>query len=191
MLPLSDGFGLHAGMPGFKKLWDSKELAIVHGVGFADPNYSHFESMDIWQAGSTDAATSTGWLGRWLDGTKSSPLRAIALGPTLPAALEGAGPGRRHSGRTPHPPRHQHRAGALRVDGNRRPQRSLPHGHGGGLDKVLLELRKQLGPVLARETTSNPLHISGLSSQLAADPPSLRSRTVVGAPHRGTSWPCS
>ena len=90
VLPLKDGFGLHAQMPGFKKLWDSKELAIVHGVGFADPNFSHFESMDIWQAGSTDAATSTGWVGRWLDGTRSSPLRAIAVGPTLPPALSGA-----------------------------------------------------------------------------------------------------
>ena len=42
------------------------------------------------RAGVTDAPDSTGWLGRWLDGTGSSPLRAIAIGPTLPTALSGA-----------------------------------------------------------------------------------------------------
>jgi uncharacterized protein (DUF1501 family) len=47
VLPLGDGYGLHPSMPGLKALWDANKLAIVQGVGFADPNYSHFESMDI------------------------------------------------------------------------------------------------------------------------------------------------
>jgi uncharacterized protein (DUF1501 family) len=175
VLPLSDGFGLHAGMPGFKKLWDAKELAIVHGVGFADPNYSHFESMDIWQAGSTDAATSTGWLGRWLDGTKSNPLRAIALGPTVPAALEGA---RVQGAAIPVGPltlpgtSTEQALYASMAGGNRRADPALV-AMAADSNQVLLELRQRLGPILARETTSNPLHIAGLSSDFSAAPAEL------------------
>ena len=174
VLPLSEGFGLHPGMPGFKKLWDAKELAVVHGVGFEDPNYSHFESMDIWQAGSTDAATTTGWLGRWLDGTNSSPLRAIALGPTLPAALTGA---RRQGAAIP--------VGPLTLPGDATEQALYAAlARGGGADsalaamaadsdEVLLELQRRLGPTLGRESTSDPLHLPDLSSGLAEAPGEL------------------
>ena len=89
IIPLGDGFGLHPSLSGLKELWDAKQLAIVQGVGFANPNYSHFESMDIWQSGVPDTPVSTGWLGRWLDATKASPLRAVGIGPTLPTALVG------------------------------------------------------------------------------------------------------
>ena len=91
VLPLRDGFGLHPSLTGFHTLWDRGQLAIVHGVGFADPNYSHFESMDIWQTGMpTDPDSTTGWLGRWLDITQASPLQAVSIGPTTPTLLIGA-----------------------------------------------------------------------------------------------------
>jgi uncharacterized protein (DUF1501 family) len=61
----------------------------VQGVGFADPNFSHFESMDIWQSGVPGTPVSSGWIGRWLDASNASPLRAVAIGPTLPTALTG------------------------------------------------------------------------------------------------------
>ncbi len=166
VLPLADGFGLHAGMPGFKKLWDAKELAIVHGVGFADPNYSHFESMDIWQSGDTDASVSTGWLGRWLDGTRSSPLRAIALGPTLPMALSGE---RVQGAAIP--------IGPLVLPGDAAEQAlyaALARAGTSGAplaveaaasDAVLLQLNKRLGPILNRGTTANPLHLSDLAAE--------------------------
>ncbi len=89
VLPLDEGFGLHPALTGFKKLWDQGKLGIVQGVGFADPNYSHFESMDIWQSGSTDASVESGWIGRWLDAEGSSPLRAVGVGPTTPVLLQG------------------------------------------------------------------------------------------------------
>ncbi len=89
VLPLADGFGLHPSLPGMKKQWDANRLAIVHGVGFPDPNYSHFESMDIWQSGSTSSVGSTGWIGRWLDASSSNPLRALGIGPTMPIVLSG------------------------------------------------------------------------------------------------------
>ena len=89
VLPLGDGFGLHPKMPGFKRLWDEKRMAIVQGVGFANPNFSHFQSMDIWQSGIPASPGASGWLGRWLDATGADPLRAVAVGPTVPVALTG------------------------------------------------------------------------------------------------------
>ena len=168
VLPLSDGFGLHPGMPGFRKLWDAKELAIVHGVGFADPNYSHFESMDIWQCGVPDSPESTGWLGRWLDGTRSSPLRAIALGPTVPTALSGESV---QAAAIP--------VGPLVLPGSTLEQAlyaAVARGDAGGAallaeaassDSVLLELHQSLGPILDSSDSSNPLHITGESTAVA------------------------
>ena len=169
-LRLTDGYGLHPGMPGFKKLFDVHELAIVHGVGFADPNYSHFESMDIWQSGVPGDPVSTGWIGRWLDGTRSSPLRAISLGPTPPTALSGervrgaaiaAGPSILPGG-----PLERALYGVMR---------SAPTGgspleaESAASDAVLLELDRSIGPILARTETSNPLHLAGVDDQADGD----------------------
>jgi uncharacterized protein (DUF1501 family) len=76
-------------MPKLAGLFKDSKLAIVQGVGFADPNYSHFESMDIWQTAVPSDPSGTGWLGRWLDATNSSPLRALNIGPVVPTALVG------------------------------------------------------------------------------------------------------
>ena len=65
---LSDGFALHPSLAGCKGLWDDDQLAVVHGVGFADLDRSHFHCMDVWQAGSEEEL-ATGWVGRWLDAT--------------------------------------------------------------------------------------------------------------------------
>jgi uncharacterized protein (DUF1501 family) len=87
--PLADGFALHPALAGLKGLWDAQRLAVVHGVGFADLDRSHFHCMDVWQAGSENE-WSTGWLGRWLDAVGTTPLDAIAVGRELPLALRGA-----------------------------------------------------------------------------------------------------
>ncbi|HZU78482.1 MAG TPA: DUF1501 domain-containing protein [Acidimicrobiales bacterium] len=89
VLPLSDGFGLHPAMSGFQKLFQSGQLAVVHGVGYPDPNLSHFASMDIWQSATPDGDQSTGWIGRWLDSGGDDPLRAVSVGPIVPLALMG------------------------------------------------------------------------------------------------------
>jgi len=61
----------------------------VRGVGYPQPDHSHFRSMAIWQTASPQTSVSTGWLGRWLDTTGTDPLRALAVGPTLPPLLAG------------------------------------------------------------------------------------------------------
>ncbi len=89
VIPLAEGLALHPNLKGMKKLWDRHQLAIVRGVGYPNPNRSHFRSMDIWQSGVPDSAVATGWLGRWLDGTGADPMRAISVGASLPRALAG------------------------------------------------------------------------------------------------------
>jgi len=90
--------GLHPQLTGFKELYDSGNLAIVQGVGYPNPNRSHFKSMDIWQTGDTNA-TGDGWLGRYFDndccGFDSSgkatpePMAGIAIGKEAPLAMQG------------------------------------------------------------------------------------------------------
>lgn len=89
VLPLADGLGLHPKLTGLKSLWDARRLAIVRGVGYPNPNRSHFRSMDIWQSGVPDDSVVTGWVGRWLDMTGADPLRAISVGGSLPRIFGG------------------------------------------------------------------------------------------------------
>jgi uncharacterized protein (DUF1501 family) len=89
VLPIGDGLALHPSLTGLKNLWDAHQLAIVRGVGYPNPNRSHFRSMDIWQSGVPNDIEPTGWLGRWLDKTGTDPLRALSIGPNLPRVLAG------------------------------------------------------------------------------------------------------
>jgi uncharacterized protein (DUF1501 family) len=90
VLPLGGGLGLNPGMTGMAKLWSEKKLAIVRGVGYPDPDFSHFRSMDIWQTASPDEPVNTGWIGRWLDATGDDPVRAVNMGAVLPPLAVGA-----------------------------------------------------------------------------------------------------
>lgn len=89
VLDLGDGLGLNPGMTGLKTLWDERRLAVVRGIGYPDPNHSHFTSMAIWQTASPRWNGSSGWLGRWLDVAGDDPLVALSLEPTLPPLLAG------------------------------------------------------------------------------------------------------
>ncbi|MEX2188312.1 MAG: DUF1501 domain-containing protein [Pirellulales bacterium] len=65
---LDDYHALHPSLGGFAKLVEVRRLAIVQGVGYANPNRSHFESMDIWHTARREPqGRSLGWLGRYLD----------------------------------------------------------------------------------------------------------------------------
>jgi uncharacterized protein (DUF1501 family) len=61
---LDDHVGLNSGMQGFRPLWERGHLAVMQGVGYPNPDRSHFEAMDIWQSGDPKRAINTGWLGR-------------------------------------------------------------------------------------------------------------------------------
>lgn len=89
VIALDDQLALNRSMLGMKTLWDQKRLAIVRGVGYPQPDHSHFRSMAIWQSGSPVGAQSSGWIGRWLDGRKPDPMLAINLGSVIPPLLTG------------------------------------------------------------------------------------------------------
>src|SRR5262245_21488848 len=61
---LDDHVGLHSGMQGLRPLWEQGQLAVVQGVGYPNPERSHFEAMDIWQLADPKRTLKTGWLGR-------------------------------------------------------------------------------------------------------------------------------
>ncbi len=90
VLPLSNELALNPAMGGIKSLWDGKKVAIIRGVGYPNPNLSHFSSMAIWQSGSPVKNISSGWLGRWVDSQPADPMLAISLGSVLPPLLAGA-----------------------------------------------------------------------------------------------------
>ena len=83
----NDKLGLHPALVGLKSLWDQGQVAIIMGIGYPNPNYSHFQSMEIMMSADPTGDSPTGWLGRWLDSSGSSPTRALSVGSQLPQVL--------------------------------------------------------------------------------------------------------
>lgn len=67
-LRLDDNSGLNPRLTEVKRLWDAGQCAIVEGVGYDDPDLSHFNSMAYWMSGRPNQISGNGWIGRWLDG---------------------------------------------------------------------------------------------------------------------------
>ncbi len=96
--------GLHPGLAGVRDLYDDGLAAIIQGVGYPNPNRSHFKSMDIWHTGET-TGSGNGWLGRYFDSeccgfgkgesgqaerkSDPDPQVAIAIGHEAPLAMQG------------------------------------------------------------------------------------------------------
>lgn len=78
VLRIDSALGLHPSLNGLKQLYDRGKLAIVNGVGYPNPNRSHFRSMEIWQTAVPDKNADTGWLGRYLDATQSGTGNLVA-----------------------------------------------------------------------------------------------------------------
>ncbi len=94
-LPLDDRLALHPALEGVQSLYERGDAAIVLGVGYPNPNRSHFASMDVWHTASTDGWSETGWLGRLLDATRyeqESLWRAANVGASAPRPLTSAEP---------------------------------------------------------------------------------------------------
>ncbi len=82
---VNDEIALHPGMGQMAKLLEAGNLSILQGVGYPNPDRSHFRSMEIWETARTETgATETGWLGRVLDA------EALTHGDDLPALGVGA-----------------------------------------------------------------------------------------------------
>jgi uncharacterized protein (DUF1501 family) len=89
----NDQLGAHPSLKALEPLWQAGKMAIVEGVGYPNPNLSHFASMDIWQTLDLNGVGSSGgWLGKYVadyvdkDG-HPLPFSALSVGATLPTAL--------------------------------------------------------------------------------------------------------
>src|SRR5260370_8969647 len=84
-LPLNKNYGLNHNLSGIKGLWDKGKVAIVQGVGYPNPTFSHFESIRIWETGDPTRRQVDGWLGRTLAKAYDSnghPLTGFPCGAT-------------------------------------------------------------------------------------------------------------
>lgn len=90
VLPIDKMVGLNPNLKSLKPLYDAGKVAIVQGVGYPNPDLSHFLSTSIWETADTTGTSQTGWLGRYIDtaltGNKN-PMKALALGPSVPQTL--------------------------------------------------------------------------------------------------------
>ncbi len=90
VIPIGESMGLHPALGALKtKVWDEGKLAIIRGVGYPNPDRSHFRSTDIWHTGRPDIQSATGWGGLWLD-RFGDALGAVAMTGALPRFLRGA-----------------------------------------------------------------------------------------------------
>ncbi len=95
VLKIDGRIGLNPVLAPLDDLYKDGRVAIVQGVGYPNPNRSHFEATQIWETASPERPSSSGWLGRYLDAiVPASPVTnpatlfsAVTLGDTVPAAL--------------------------------------------------------------------------------------------------------
>lgn len=90
VLKIDDHVGFHPALGGFQELMQNNQIAVVQGVGYPNPNRSHFESMDLWHtAHRITESNRIGWLGRTIDiHLTDNDLPALHLGDGLqPLAL--------------------------------------------------------------------------------------------------------
>ncbi len=100
VIKLNAELGFHFNLRGWKELLDDGLFAAVQGVGYPNPNFSHFESTNIWMMADTRGkGVPHGWVGRACDigfPRSQDPKLAVAVGPNNGATL--ALRGGRHSG---------------------------------------------------------------------------------------------
>jgi uncharacterized protein (DUF1501 family) len=95
ILKLNDTIGLHGAMKGFKSLYDAGQLSVIQGVGYPNPNRSHFRSTEIWQTASdSNLVEKHGWIGRYFDNAcpGADPAVGVTIGSQLPQAFFAAKP---------------------------------------------------------------------------------------------------
>ena len=93
-LKLDDKLGLNPALAPIKALWDEGKVALINGVGYPNPNRSHFRSMDVWHTAESEKVGDEGWLGkavRELDPQADNVLTGVNFGRGLPRALYAKG----------------------------------------------------------------------------------------------------
>ncbi|MBL9136658.1 MAG: DUF1501 domain-containing protein [Verrucomicrobiales bacterium] len=95
LLPIDDRLAFPLALSGFRDLVEEGHLAVVHGVGYPNPNRSHFRSMEIWQtAVDADRVERRGWIGRYFDCCcqGADPTVGVSVGRQMPQAFQARRP---------------------------------------------------------------------------------------------------
>ncbi|MDB6064428.1 MAG: hypothetical protein JWR26_636 [Pedosphaera sp.] len=95
ILKANDEVGFHPSLTGFKDLYDAGNLAVIQGIGYPNPNRSHFRSTEIWQTGSdSEKIEKYGWLGRYFDNACQGcdPSVGVNIGRQMPQSFTAKTP---------------------------------------------------------------------------------------------------
>ena len=90
VLPVDATYGFNPNLGPIKQLYDEGKVAVINGIGYDNPNRSHFRSMDIWHTALPDEIGNEGWLGRVIreiDPSGENVLTGVNFGRGLPRAL--------------------------------------------------------------------------------------------------------
>ncbi|MEQ9299761.1 MAG: DUF1501 domain-containing protein [Cyclobacteriaceae bacterium] len=93
VLVASDDYGFSPQLTSLKRLYDEGLLSVINGIGYPNPDRSHFRAMDIWHtAGDANHHKNTGWIGRYLDAKcveQFSPHEAVEMSNLLSRVMKG------------------------------------------------------------------------------------------------------
>jgi uncharacterized protein (DUF1501 family) len=89
LIKLGDHVGLNGSLPFLGSLFKEGKLGVVQGVGYPNPNRSHFVSTSIWETADTTNRSNTGWIGRYFDNAcpGADPTVGISLNKTQPESF--------------------------------------------------------------------------------------------------------
>ena len=94
VLPIDGQYGFNPVLAPLKELYDDGRVAVINGIGYPNPNRSHFRAMDIWHTCEPERISTEGWLGRVirdLDPRGENVLTGVNFGRGLPRAMALAG----------------------------------------------------------------------------------------------------
>ena len=90
VLSIDGHYGFNPVLAPLKELYDDGRVAVINGIGYPNPNRSHFRAMDIWHTCEPERVATEGWLGRVirdLDPSGENVLTGVNFGRGLPRAL--------------------------------------------------------------------------------------------------------
>ena len=154
IIALDDKVGFNPSMAPLKKFYDEGQLAVIHGVGYADSPRSHFRSMDIWHTCEPNIVGTEGWLGRALrefDPRKENVVTGVSFGPSMFRAMSLPG------------------VPVACVSGSLETYGMLPGIQGEQRAKVLERFKNAYTPAVSLGTVMDYLGTTGIDSLAGAD----------------------
>jgi len=93
VLKIDAQFGWHKSMRGVQHLYDEGKVAIVQGVGYDQPSFSHFTSVSYWHTAAPNSGNEYGWMGRTASALDPAGARAnmiVNISDSQTLAVKGA-----------------------------------------------------------------------------------------------------